>query len=162
MTFAAILIARVIEEQAKGDAKQAASIRSRAVEVLGCSLGSIVPGSAKAQQLKQLLSRQGLWSQYLEVGIGPDAEIFTKAPVLSAVGTGFDIGIHAGSAWNNPKPEIVLAVSSRGKLKVRGWVTMSIFAILRPSVLFCWAKPRTTTHRARLAPSFACLTQGFS
>ncbi|SFC78826.1 Fumarylacetoacetate (FAA) hydrolase family protein [Polaromonas sp. OV174] len=117
VTFAASLVERVIEEQAKGDARQAEAIRGRVLELLGGSLASIVPGSAKAQQLKELLVRQGLWSQYLEVGIGPDAEVFTKGPVLSAVGTGAEIGIHSGSAWNNPEPEVVLAVNSRGKVQ---------------------------------------------
>jgi len=110
VTFAASLVERVIEEQAK-------AIRGRVLEVLGGSLARIEPGSAKAQELKALLVRQGLWSQYLEVGIGPDAEVFTKAPVLSAVGIGAEIGIHPGSAWNNPEPEVVLAVNSRGDVK---------------------------------------------
>jgi fumarylacetoacetate (FAA) hydrolase family protein len=117
VTFAASLVERVIEEQAKGDARQAEAIRGRVLELLGGSLASIKPGSAKAQQLKELLVRQGLWSQYLEVGIGPDAEVFTKGPVLSAVGTGAEIGIHPGSAWNNPEPEVVLAVNSRGEVR---------------------------------------------
>ena len=117
VTFAASLVERVIEEQAKGDARQAEAIRGRVLELLGGSLASIAPGSDKAQQLKELLVRQGLWSQYLEVGIGPDAEVFTKGPVLSAVGTGAEIGIHPGSAWNNPEPEVVLAVNSRGEVQ---------------------------------------------
>ena len=117
VTFASSLIERVIEERAKGDPAQADAIRSRVLELLGGSLAGLQPGSAKAQQLKELLIAQGLWSQYLEVGIGPDAEVFTKAPVLSSVGTGAEIGIHAGSAWNNPEPEVVLAVNSRGEIK---------------------------------------------
>ena len=117
VTFADSLVERVIEEQAKGDAAQAEAIRGRVLEVMGGSLAHIEPGSAKAQELKALLVRQGLWSQYLEVGIGPDAEVFTKGPVLSAVGTGAQIGIHPGSAWNNPEPEVVLAVNSRGEIK---------------------------------------------
>lgn len=117
VTFASSLLERVIEEQAKGDAAKAESIRSRVVSLLGGSLASIVPGSAKAAELKQVLLQQGLWSQYLEVGIGPDAEVFTKAPVLSAVGPGAEVGIHSGSVWNNPEPEIVLAVNSRGEIR---------------------------------------------
>ncbi len=117
VTFAASLVERVIEEQAKGDASQAEAIRGRVLELLGGSLAQIEPGSAKAQALKELLVRQGMWSQYLEVGIGPDAEVFTKAPVLSAVGAGAEIGIHPGSDWNNPEPEVVLAVNSRGEIK---------------------------------------------
>ena len=114
VTFAASLIERVIEEQARGDAAQAAAVRWQVMELLGGDLGAIRPGSAQAMQLKALLIDKGLWSQYLEVGIGPDAEVFTKAPVLSSVGSGAQVGIHPGSAWNNPEPEIVLAVNSRG------------------------------------------------
>ncbi len=114
VTFAASLIERVIEEQARGDAAQAAAVRRQVVELLGGDLAAIRPGSPQAMQLKALLIQKGLWSQYLEVGIGPDAEVFTKAPVLSSVGSGAQIGIHPGSAWNNPEPEIVLAVNSRG------------------------------------------------
>jgi fumarylacetoacetate (FAA) hydrolase family protein len=75
----------------------------------------VKPGSPQAMQIKEVLVKQGLWSQYLEVGIGPDAEVFTKSPVMSSVGTGADIGIHPKSTWNNPEPEIVLAVNSRGE-----------------------------------------------
>lgn len=115
VTFASSLIERVIEEQAKGDAAQADAVRHQVVELIGDNLGAIKPGSAQALQLKELLIQKGLWSQYLEVGIGPDAEVFTKAPVLSSVGAGAQIGIHPGSTWNNPEPEIVLAVNSRGE-----------------------------------------------
>ena len=116
VTFADSLLERVIEEQAKGDPAQAEAVRGRVVELLGGSLAGLVPGSEAAMKLKQLLIQQQLWSQYLEVGIGPDAEVFTKAPLLSAVGTGAEIGIHPESQWNNPEPEIVLAVNSRGEI----------------------------------------------
>jgi len=116
VTFAASLIERVIEEQARGDASRAQGLRSQVVGLIGESLADIRPGSAQALALKALLQEQGLWSQYLEVGIGPDAEVFTKAPVLASVGTGEDIGIRADSAWNNPEPEVVLAVNSRGAI----------------------------------------------
>jgi fumarylacetoacetate (FAA) hydrolase family protein len=114
VTFIASLLERVIEEQARGDASKADAIRNALSTVLGDNLAGIVPGSPEAARVKQLLLDEGAWSQYLEVGIGPDAEIFTKGPVLSAVGTGADIGIHPESAWNNPEPEVVLAVNSRG------------------------------------------------
>jgi fumarylacetoacetate (FAA) hydrolase family protein len=115
VTFADSLLERVIEEQARGDAAQADAVRKRVTEVMGEDLRSVKPGSPQAEQLKSVLIEHKLWSQYLEVGIGPDAEVFTKAPVLSSVGTGAEIGIHAKSAWNNPEPEIVLAVNSRGE-----------------------------------------------
>ncbi|VTU12980.1 Fumarylacetoacetate (FAA) hydrolase family protein [Variovorax sp. SRS16] len=115
VTFVASLLERVIEEQSRGDASKAESIRAALGSVLGDNLAGIVPGSPQAQKVKQVLIAQGAWSQYLEVGIGPDAEIFTKAPVLSAVGSGADVGIHPGSVWNNPEPEVVLAVDSRGR-----------------------------------------------
>ena len=116
VTFAASLIERVIEEQARGDASRAQGLRSQVIGLIGDSLADIRPGSEQAMALKALLQHKGLWSQYLEVGIGPDAEVFTKAPVLASVGTGEDIGIRADSAWNNPKPEVVLAVNSCGDI----------------------------------------------
>ncbi|CAN7171161.1 fumarylacetoacetate hydrolase family protein [Variovorax sp. LjRoot84] len=115
VTFVASLLERVIEEQSRGDASKAESIRAALGGVLGDNLAGIVPGSPQAAQVKEVLIAQGAWSQYLEVGIGPDAEIFTKAPVLASVGTGADIGIHSGSVWNNPEPEVVLAINSRGQ-----------------------------------------------
>ncbi|MCZ2498770.1 fumarylacetoacetate hydrolase [Xylophilus sp. Kf1] len=116
VTFAASLIERVIEEQAGGDASRAIVLRAKVTALIGADLADIEPGSPQAMALKALLQAQGLWSQYLEVGIGPDAEVFTKAPVLSSVGCGDDIGIRADSAWNNPEPEVVLAVNSRGEI----------------------------------------------
>src|SRR5512134_96761 len=115
VTFVASTLERVIEEQARGDPAKADSVRAAIVAVIGDNLASIRPGSPEAAELKQVLIGQGAWSQYLEVGIGPDAEIFTKAQPMSAVGLGAEIGIHPNSEWNNPEPEIVLAVSSRGE-----------------------------------------------
>jgi fumarylacetoacetate (FAA) hydrolase family protein len=117
VTFVASLLERVIEEQARGDASRADVIRRELGIILGDNLRGIVPGSAEAARVKEVLISRGAWSQYLEVGIGPDAEIFTKAPVLSAVGTGADVGIHPGSAWNNPEPEIVLAINARAQVR---------------------------------------------
>ncbi len=116
VTFAASLIERVIEEQARGDATRAQGLRSQVIGLIGENLADIRPGSPEAMRLKALLQDKGLWSQYLEVGIGPDAEVFTKAPVLASVGCGDDIGIRSDSAWNNPEPEVVLAVNSRGQI----------------------------------------------
>lgn len=116
VTFATSLIERVIEEQARGDASRAHGLRQQVLGLVGESLADIVPGSEKAAALKVLLQEKGLWSQYLEVGIGPDVEVFTKAPVMSSVGTGQEIGIRADSSWNNPEPEIVLAINSRSEI----------------------------------------------
>lgn len=114
VTFVESLLERVIEEQARGDASKAEDIRLALTGILGANLTGIVPGSAEAERVKRVLIAQGVWSQYLEVGIGPDAELFTKAPVLSSLGTGSTVGLHPGSSWNNPEPEVVLAVNSRG------------------------------------------------
>jgi fumarylacetoacetate (FAA) hydrolase family protein len=116
VTFVDSLLERVIEEQARGDAGRAEAIRARVTAILGDDLASVRPGSAEAQRVKEALIADGAWSPYLEVGIGPDAEIFTKAQPLSAVGTGAKIGIHPMSSWNNPEPEVVLAVNSRGRV----------------------------------------------
>ena len=116
VTFVASLLERVIEEQARGDAGRAEGLRQSIVSIIGNNLHDLRPGSEEAARLKATLIAQGVWSQYLEVGIGPDAEIFTKAQPLSAVGTGAEIGIHPKSEWNNPEPEIVLAVSHTGRV----------------------------------------------
>jgi fumarylacetoacetate (FAA) hydrolase family protein len=115
VTFAISAIERVIEERARGDAAKAETIRGDLRERVGSDIRSVKPGSDAAQRLKQALISDGLWSQYLEVAIGPDAEVFTKAPVLSSVGWGDWIGVRSDSAWNNPEPEIVLAVDARGR-----------------------------------------------
>ncbi len=116
VTFADSLIERVIEERARGDANAAQRLRHELTSAFGGSLRGLQPGSAAAAEAQRVLVRDGLWSQYLEVGIGPDAEIFTKAQPMSAVGCGAQIGLHPKSAWNNPEPEVVLAVSSRGQI----------------------------------------------
>ncbi|MDQ1187338.1 fumarylacetoacetate hydrolase family protein [Agrobacterium larrymoorei] len=116
VTFADSMLERVIEEQAKGDPQRAQEIRGRLAPVLGDSLKGVEAGSEKAAEVKRLLQEMGLWSQYLEVGIGPDAEIFSKAQPMSSVGCGSLIGVHPKSQWNNPEPEVVLAVTSDGRI----------------------------------------------
>jgi len=116
VTFVASLLERVIEEQARGDAGRADALRASILSVVGDTLHDVRPGSEKALGLKAMLIDLGVWSQYLEVGIGPDPEIFTKCPPMAAVGTGSEVGIHPRSEWNNPEPEIVLAVSRDGRV----------------------------------------------
>ncbi|MGA2126066.1 MAG: fumarylacetoacetate hydrolase family protein [Xanthobacteraceae bacterium] len=116
VTFAVSLLERLIEEQARGKPETAAAVRAEVEAALGGAVAGLVPGSAQATELKAVLQAKGLWSQYLEVGIGPDAEIFTKAPPMAAVGSGAAIGILASSHWNNPEPEIVVIANSRGEI----------------------------------------------
>lgn len=116
VTFAVSMLERVIEERARGNPAAAATIRAEIVALVGDDLSKLKPGSTQAMALKDVLIAQGAWSQYLEVGIGPDAEIFTKAPPMAAVGCGADAGLHPASSWNNPEPEMVLAVNSRGQI----------------------------------------------
>jgi fumarylacetoacetate (FAA) hydrolase family protein len=116
VTFAISMLERVIEERARGDLSAASAIRSEVTRLVGDDLAQLKPGSAEAARLKQVLIEQNAWSQYLEVGIGPDAEIFTKAQPMAAVGTFMDAGVNPISSWNNPEPEVVLVVSSSGRI----------------------------------------------
>ncbi|SDS48257.1 fumarylacetoacetate hydrolase family protein [Jiangella sp. DSM 45060] len=116
VTFAVSMIERVIEERARGDLALAAEIRHRMLADVGDDFHDLTPGSEEASRLKELLVAEGAWSQYLEVGIGPDAEIFTKGQVLSAVGTAVPVGVLAASTWNNPEPEVALIVQSSGRI----------------------------------------------
>ncbi|MGE3641174.1 MAG: fumarylacetoacetate hydrolase family protein [Pirellulales bacterium] len=116
VTFVRSLLERVIEERTRGDRHQAELLRGLILETLGGSLKDVNPGSERAMALKARLQAEGIWSQYLEVGIGPDAEVFTKCQPTASVGFGAQVGVLADSAWNNPEPEVVLAVSPQGKI----------------------------------------------
>jgi fumarylacetoacetate (FAA) hydrolase family protein len=116
VTFAKSLVERVVEEQARGAPEKATEVRRTLVAEIGVDLSQVKPGSDEAARLKSALQARGLWSQYLEVGIGPDVEIFTKAQPMAAVGPGALIGIHPRSTWNNPEPEVVLVVNSKGRI----------------------------------------------
>jgi fumarylacetoacetate (FAA) hydrolase family protein len=116
VTFARSMLERVIEEQAKGAPEKALAIRSEVERQLGGDLRRLKPGSPQALALKKTLIEAGAWSQYLEVGIGEDAEIFTKAQPMSAVGHGMEAGLHPRSTWNNPEPEVVLVVAGSGRI----------------------------------------------
>lgn len=116
VTFVVSMLERVIEERARGNPSAAAAIRAEITRLVGDDLSKLIPGSPEAMRLKEVLIAQQAWSQYLEVGIGVDAEVFTKAPVLSSVGAGMDAGLHPKSSWNNPEPEVVLVVSSKGRI----------------------------------------------
>lgn len=115
VTFAVSAVERVIEERARGDAERAQDIRSQLAERVGADLSAVRPGSPEAMRLKEILIADGLWSQYLEVAIGKDAEIFTKAPVLSSVGWGDWVGVRTDSHWNNPEPEVVILCAADGR-----------------------------------------------
>jgi fumarylacetoacetate (FAA) hydrolase family protein len=116
VTFAISMLERVIEERARGNADAAAAIRAEVNRLVGDDLAKLKPGSEQAMALKEVLIQQGAWSQYLEVGIGPDAEIFTKTTPMASVGTGMDAGLHPKSSWNNPEPEVVMVVTSDGRI----------------------------------------------
>ncbi len=116
VTFMVSALERVIEERAGGDSARAEAVRCQIRDRIGAEVSSLVPGSPEAEQVKQVLQQEGLWSQYLEVGIGPYAEVFTKAQAMSAVGVGDDVGILEISSWNNPEPEVVLVVDPRGRI----------------------------------------------
>lgn len=115
VTFAVSAVERVIEERARGDYAKAQSIRDALAERVGSDIRSVKPGSPESARLKEALIHDGLWSQYLEVAIGPDAEVFTKSPVLSSVGWGEEVGVRSDSTWNNPEPEVVMVVDPNGR-----------------------------------------------
>ena len=116
VTFVVSLLERVIEEQARGDKSRADALRGEILDLIGTDLSALVPGSDTAMKVKAKLIEKGVWSQYLEVGIGPDAEIFTKGQPMSSVGYGAEVGLHPISSWNNPEPEVALLVTSKGEI----------------------------------------------
>ncbi|RFC63889.1 MULTISPECIES: fumarylacetoacetate hydrolase family protein [Mesorhizobium] len=116
VTFVVSLLERVIEEQARGSAEKADAIRADIASLIGEDLSKLKPGSKEAMEIKAKLIERGVWSQYLEVGIGPDAEIFTKCQPMASVGFGADVGLHPVSTWNNPEPEVAVVASSKGKI----------------------------------------------
>ena len=116
VTFVVSLLERVIEEQARGDNSRAEALRTEILDLIGTDLSQLVPGSDAATKVKAALIEKGVWSQYLEVGIGPDAEIFTKGQPMSSVGHGAEVGLHPISNWNNPEPEVALLVTSKGEI----------------------------------------------
>lgn len=115
VTFVDSMIERVIEERSGGDPSAAVYIREQMQAEIGVDLSTVVPGSEEARGVKEALLERGWWSQYLEVGLGPDPEVFTKSPVLASVGSGSPIGIPAFSSWNNPEPELVLVIDPNGR-----------------------------------------------
>lgn len=117
VTFVDSMVERVIEERSGGDPGAAAAVRAEVATAIGGDLAQLRPGSEAAKEAKRVLQERGFWSQYLEVGIGPDPEVFSKAPVLASVGAGSDIGVPEFSSWNNPEPELVLSVNSRGEIR---------------------------------------------
>ena len=116
VTFAVSMVERVIEERCRGNAAAAAEFREQIVAMVGTDLSTLTPGSPETDKLKEVLVAEDAWSQYLEVGLGPDAEIFTKTAPMASVGAAMDIGIHPGSTWNNPEPEVVLVISSTSRI----------------------------------------------
>ena len=155
VTFPRSMLERVIEEQARGAPEKAEAIRKSVAAHFGGDLAKLVPGSTEAAELKRVLIEQGAWSQYLEVGIGPDAEIFTKAQPMAAVGHGMDAGLHPISSWNNPEPEVVLVITSQGPSSAPRSATTSTCATSRAARRCCSPRPRTTMRPPPSARSCA-------
>ncbi len=162
VTFAQSLMERVIEERAHGRRESAEAARQAITDALGGELSALKPGSPAAMRLKKALVEAGAWSQYLEVGIGPDAEVFTKGQPMSAVGCGDDAGFHSASQWNNPEPEVALVVELRtGALSARPSPTTSISVISKGALRFSSAKRRTRTRAAPWGRSCASSMRPF-
>ena len=161
VTFVDSMLERVIEERAEGDPQEAESIRRVIKGAIGNDLAAIVPGSPEAARLKGVLIERELWSQYLEVGIGPDAEIFTKAQPLSSVGTGAEIGLHPKSTWNNPEPEVVMILNAAGAIvgaSLGNDVNLRDFEG-RSALLLCKAKDNNAS--CAIGPFIRLLDDGF-
>ena len=163
VTFAVSAIERVIEEAARGDIEAAAAVRGRLESRIGSGIRAVVPGSSEAEALKQALIEDGMWSQYLEVAIGPDAEIFTKSPILSSVGWGADIGVRSDSIWNNPEPEVVVVVDRNGRAaSARRSATTSICAISRGAAPLLLGKAKDNNASCAIGPFIRLFDDGFT
>ncbi|WP_338153272.1 hypothetical protein [Pseudophaeobacter leonis] len=157
VTFARSMIERVIEERAAGDFSRAAEIREHVSQIIGGSLKDIVPGSQHAMEVKKILEAEGLWSQYLEVGIGPDAEVFTKAQPMSAVGSGARVGLPLPLTGTIQNQRSCWRLHPVGRSKAQHWGMTSICAMLRAVLHCCWERRKTTMPLLQLAPLSACL-----
>ncbi len=116
VTFVDSMLERVIEEATRGDAATAAEARAAILEAIGDDVARLTPGSPEAMAFREAMLAADRWSPYLEVGLGPDAELFTKGSPMSGVGTGMPVGIRSDSDWNNPEPEVVLVIAPDGRI----------------------------------------------
>ena len=162
VTFAASLLERVIEEQAAGDRARAEEIRARIIGVIGEDLSQIEPGSESAMLLKEHLIAEGAWSQYLEVGIGPDAEVFTKASPMAAVGTGAEVGFRSDSSWNNPEPELVIVIAASGSIVGAALGNDVNLRDIEGRSALLLGKAKDNNAAAAIGPFIRLLDEGFS
>jgi fumarylacetoacetate (FAA) hydrolase family protein len=161
VTFAVSLLERVIEEQAGGNLAKADELRASLLKDIGADL-SAIPGSPEAEKLKQQFIARGAWSQYMEVGIGPYAEVFSKSQPMSAVGLGADVGLHPESKWNNPEPEVVLAVNSRAQVSAPRWATTSTCATSKAAARLLLGKAKDNNASCAIGPFIRLFDERFT